>query len=229
MNGMFGGGGIGKVGNKLVDRFFRRVDDVVWDLMSGKIGIKRPDGIATLSGTGKDAEVCLNLFDDFGVALPAFAQNTPMVSINFGDLIYGAKGPMGWVVEKKPKTCVLLRPDGSRLQWSPPKVQSMGFDASGAMVLRSLINTLPEGGLGGLQSMLLPMMMMGGDMGDTMNDILPALLLSQTQGGAAGAGGAANPMGGMLQMMLMMKMMGGNKGGATGPNTGKAGNFFDRG
>jgi hypothetical protein len=27
-------------GNKMVNRFFRRVDDVVWDLMSGRVGIR---------------------------------------------------------------------------------------------------------------------------------------------------------------------------------------------
>ncbi len=218
----------GKVGNKIVDKFFRRVDGVLWDLMSGRVGIKTADGIATLEGEGDSAQITVNLFDDFGVALPAFAQNTPVEQIKNGDLIYNANKVMGWVVKTptpKGNTFTLLKPDGTRGQWRPPKVASLGLDLSGAMVLRSLMNTLPDGGLGSTQGMLLPMMIMGGDggMGD-MADMLPMMLMMQTGMGGAG-GDASNPMGGMFQMMMMMKMMGGSKGGS--PSSGGGSSFFD--
>jgi hypothetical protein len=61
--------------------------------------------------------------------------------------------------------------------------------------------------------MLLPMMAMGGDMGE-MGDILPMMLFTQMNGAGAGATAGANPMAQMMPMMMMMKMMG--KGGGMG-------------
>lgn len=195
-------------GKKMIERFFRRVDDCVWDLMTGKIGVRTSgDEIATLDGEGDDAQVVMNPFSDFGVPLPAFAQNTPVDQIKNGDLIYNAKRVMGWVVSVPAEgkvTFKLLKPDGTRGEWRPPKVQSLGLDVSGAMVLRSLVNTLPGGNLNGLQGMLLPMMAMGGDFSD-MEDMLPLLLMSQT--GMGGVDGSNN----LLQTMMMMKMLGGGK------------------
>ena len=231
MKDIFGAG----FGNKIMDKFFRRVDNVLWDLMSGKVGIATSEGIATLDGEGDEAQVTVNLFDDFGVPLPAFAQSTPVEQIRNGDLIYNARKVMGWVVktpapattdpDPKPakKTFTLLKVDGTRGQWRPPKVASLGLDLSGAMVLRSLVNTLPDGGLGSMQGMLLPMLMMGGDMGD-MGGMLPMMLMGQMGlGGMGGAPGtaAANPMGSMMQTMMMMKMMGG-MGGTMGGVKNKA-------
>jgi hypothetical protein len=193
---------------KMMDRFFRKVDDCLWDLMTGKIGIKTSSGdIATLEGEGDDAQVVVNPFSEFGIALPAFAQNTSIDQIKKGDLIYSSKKVMGWVVSVPDiasggKAFKLLRTDGTRGEWRPPKVQSLGLDMSGAMVLRSLLNTVPGGDLGGLQGTLLPMMMMGGEM-DDMESILPLMLMGQN-----GALGGNN----MLQTIMMMKMLGGKKG-----------------
>lgn len=228
-----------KVGEKLVNRFFRRVDEVVWDLMSGRVGVRTGDGeIATLEGEGDAAEVVINPFGDFGVPIPAFAQSVPVTDIKQGDLIYNAKRVLGWVIgtpnldpagkKKATRTFKLLKSDGIRGEWSPAKLSSMGLDLSGAMVLRSLLNMLPGAGLGGLQGMLIPMLMMGGDFGD-MEQMLPMLLMSQMgmMGGGTGGAAAANPMAGMFQFMLLSKMMGKGDGPARQPAA--AGNsFFDR-
>lgn len=223
-----------KVGEKLVNRFFRRVDEVVWDLMSGRVGVRtNDDEIATLDGEGDAAEVVINPFGDFGVPIPAFAQSVPVAEIKQGDLIYNAKKVLGWVIGtpnltptkgKATRTFKLLKPDGTRGEWSPAKLSSMGLDLSGAMVLRSLINMLPGTGLGGLQGMLMPMLMMGGDSGD-LEKMLPLMLLGQM--GTIGGGAAAGNMGGMFQMMMMMKLMGGGSTGMGG-GTGKGAGFFDR-
>jgi hypothetical protein len=208
------------VGNKLMDRFFRRVDGVVWDLMSGRIGVKNNDGIVTIEGSGDDAQVVVNLFDQFGLEVPAFAQSTPVASVAVGDLIYGQKGVLGWVIDKTDKAFTLLKPDGTRSHWSPPKVQMFGLDG-GVMVLRSLINMLPggTGGLGQMQSLLMPMLMMG-DGAIDLDSMMPMLLMSQigTGDGTVAAGGN---MGNMMQMMLMMQMF--KKGGGTSGGN----NFFD--
>lgn len=206
--------------NKLMDRFFRKVDSAVWDLMTGRIGIKTKDGIVTVEGEGEDAVVSLNMLDQFGVGVPAFAQNTARADVRLGDMIFGASGPLGWVTAINEKSFGLLKPDGTHTTWSPQKVQMFGFD-SGVMVLRSLMNMLPGGsaGLAGFQGAMLPMLaMMGGEDGDEsmLTQMMPMMLMSQMgmMGGAPtdGSAPAANPMAQMMPMMLMMKMMGG-KGG----------------
>lgn len=213
-------------GKKLMSRFFRPVDNVVWDLMTGRIGITGPDGITTVEGEGEDAQVTINLFDQFGMTVPAFAQGTPTADVKIGDLIYGARGALGWVVERTEKSFTILKSDGTRSNWTPPKTAMIGFGGD-VMVLRSLVNILPGGetGLGNFQNMLLPMLMMGGDNVD-MQEIMPLVLMTQLGASAPTGDGseAANPLAGMTQllpMMLMMNMFKSNKG--NNPN-----NWFDR-
>jgi hypothetical protein len=209
--------------NKFMERFFRPVDEVVWDMMSGKVGFKTKDGICSIDlgvvvdTEAPDAQVSVNPFEDFGMAVPAFAQSVPVDSITLGDMIYSSSSNkvLGWVVKKNDKSFKLMKQDGTRSDWVPPKVQMIGFD-SGVMVLRSLMNMLPGGasGLGQMQSMLMPMMAMGmmgdGDSGAMdMKSMMPMMLMSQM-----GMGGAAAPVGGgmasMMPMMMMMQMMKGD-------------------
>ena len=195
----------------MMDRMFKQVDGVLWDLISGsKIGIKTKDGIATVdlnlnetevapvvkkttraktaAPTGAellavptpspileapDAQVSINLFEDFGMAVPAFAQSTPVESIGLGDMIYSTAQNkiQGWVVKRSAsgKSFKILKTDGSKTEWSPPKVQMLGFE-TGTMVVRSLLNMLPGGaagtnGLEGMQNSLTQMLMMSSMMG----------------------------------------------------------------
>lgn len=242
------GMGMGNMGEKMMSRFFRKVDNVVWDLMTGKIGVATADGITSISGEGEDAQIEINMLDQFGMAVPAFAQNTPMSAVAIGDLIYQGNSVKGWVtgvvrakvVPTEPATedaapivgdvkrFQLMTPGGTTTTWTPPKVSMIGFD-SGVMVLRSLMNMLPggAGGLSNMQSMMMPMMMMGGDI--DMESMMPMMLMMQMGGGVSDADGKSNPMGGMgmgggmmqtMMMMNMMKTMGGSKNGKPG--------FFDQ-
>lgn len=222
--------------NKFMDRLFRKADGVVWDLMSGKVGIQTKDGIATCEGEGEDATVNINLIDQFGMSIPAFAQSTPVDGVKAGDIIYfGATDKPGFVIEKKVSdkgviTFVLLKVDGQRTTWKPPKVTLLGTE-SGVMVLRSLLTMLPggAGGLTGLQGALLPMLMMGGDSGIDMEKMLPLMLMGQMQAAPVAAAdgttvAAPNPMAQMLPMMMMMGMMkggGGSSSGGKGPFSGR--------
>jgi len=204
---------------KVMGRMFRRVDSVVWDLMSGKLGVvTRDNEIATVDGEGDDATVVINPFEDFGLAVPAFAQNTPVDSVKVGDLIYTSGEQAGWITEIKKNattgktTFRIIRAGGTVSTFNPPKVQMFGLDG-GVLVVRSLLTMLPGGdaGLAGLQGNLLPLMMMGGD-NVNLEKILPLMLMSQMGGTAAGA----NPMGGMMQMLMMSKMLGNDGGGLGG-------------
>lgn len=201
--------------NKFVDRMFRKADGIVWDLMTGKVGVATSDGIATIEGEGDEARITVNVMDDFGVALPAFAQSTPPDAIKVGDIIYrGKRDNVSFVIEKKENGKFrVMNVDGTSATWTAPKVQMLGFD-SGVMVLRSLVSMLPNGndGLGQMQGNLLPMIMLaGGPDSLDMEKILPLMLM--TQSGAAGTGG----MGNMMQTMLMMQMMGGGSKGGKSP------------
>ena len=214
-----------------MDRFFRSVDNVVWDMMSGRVGFKTNDGICSIElgdatdSEAADAQVTINPFDDFGMAVPAFAQSVPVASISLGDMIYSSSSNkvLGWVVKKNEKSFKLMKQDGTRSDWTPPKVQMLGFD-SGVMVLRSLMNMLPGGSsqLGQMQSMLMPMMAMGmlGDDdssgGMNLKQMMPMILMSQMNIGGADPAASTNMMGNMMQMMMMASMFNssgkGNKG-----------------
>lgn len=201
--------------DKLMNRFFRRVDNVVWDLMTGKVGVQTADGIASIEGEADDAQININFFEDMAVAIPAFAQNTPKTAVNVGDMIYTTGDTPGWVVSKNEKdgevkNFKIMRANGVTTTWTPPKVQMFGLD-SGVMVVRSLTTMLGgTSGLGAMQGMLLPMLAMGGDGGD-LEEMMPMLLMSQTMGAGAGDPAASgNMMNGMMQMMMMKKMFGGS-------------------
>lgn len=224
----------------LLNRMFRKADNVVWDLMSGKVGVKTKDGIATLEGTGDDATVSVNLMDQFSMPLPAFAQSTPKNGVMVGDIILrGANSDPAWVIEKKEDgdkvSFRLLKVSGETVSWKAPKIQLMGFDG-GVMVLRSLLTMLPGGAgdLGALQSNLLPMLMMMGDDGDSggMLEKMMPLMLMQSMGGAGGAAAG----GGMMNGMMLAMMMSGKSpfGGGSSPKNavfrggGRSGPFEDR-
>jgi len=217
--------GLGRVGPKLMNRFFRPVDGAVWDLLSGKMGIRTESGILTLEGEADDAEVAINVFDDFGIEMPAFAQQTAASKINNGDLIYGDGGPLGWIIGQSEdgKDFTVLRPGGDRISWRPPKAKGLGLDMGGIMVLRSLADMLPSGGLGDMQNALLPMMLLGGDEFDTgdLSGVLPLMLMNQT-----GVVGKTGGVGGMLQTLLMMRFMK-KKPTKKSPRVDGGGSFFD--
>jgi hypothetical protein len=213
-------------GNKFMDRMFRKADGVVWDMMTGRVGIQtKDDGIATLEGTGDDAQINLNLLDQFGMSVPAFAQSTPVAAVNVGDIIYfGATDRTGWVIDKKdgadptkqPKF-VLMKVDGTRTTWTAPKVTMLGME-SGVMVLRSLMSMLPGGasGLQGMQNnmmMMMQMQAMSGDGGDfDMPEMIPLMLMGQMQAAPVVAADGTtvvqqqNPMLQMMMPMMMAKM-----------------------
>lgn len=215
-------------GKAFMNRMFRQVNDVVWDMMTGKMGISTKEGIMTLDDSDADnPRVSLNMFDAFGMGVPAFAQNTPVDQVKVGDLLVGPKEIIGWVVSVNDggKSFQLLKPTGTVSKWVPPKVQMLGFD-SGVMVVRSLLNLLPTGtdGLGQMQQWLQMMMFMG-DGEINFEKVMPMMLMSQMSA-PAGANPATttNLMAQMMPMMMFMNMMKGGEGKFANPMD----NFFDR-
>lgn len=221
--------------DNLMKRMFRRVDNVCWDMSTGGIGVKVPDGIATIAldkENPDDTQININMMEQFSMPIPAYATSVKRDDINVGDIIVSTKGDadasakiLGWVIKKNDKSFRLLKVDGMSSNWVPPAVTMMGFD-SGILVLRSLVTMMGgEGnGFAQVQGNLMQMMMMssmfgeeGEDTGDMMDNLMPMFLMSSMglnpMTGSADAA-AANPMGGMsniMQMMMMSKMFG--KGG----------------
>jgi hypothetical protein len=199
--------------SKFLDRLFRRVPELVWDITTGKLGVQGPDGIytfestETLIGEGDNVEVStefsvsVNPLDGFGLPIPAFASPVKHEDIQVSDLIVGAKGILGWVKEKKANSLVLLDINGMTKQYTPPKVAIFGQD--GSLVVKSLGGLLGDGAQG-FQSSLLPLMMLGnGGAGLDFEKLIPIMLMTQQGSGSAG-------LAGMLPMLLLM----GNNGGS---------------
>lgn len=209
--------------SKYIGRMFRRINGVVWDLSSGNIGIQDANGIYTLTKTEVPAVaatedspavaasvnygISVNPFDNFGMAIPAFATITPFEKVAAGDLIVGDKGILGWVTAKTGAALKLLDFNGMNKNYTPPKVAIGGQD--GVLVVQSLGGLVGgDAGLGGLQGALLPLLMAGGD-NNELEDILPLMLLQQSQGGDKAAAGLNS----MLPMLFLSKSGKGGNGG----------------
>jgi len=195
---------------KLMSHVFAQIDGVVWDIMSNQTGIKRDDGIYTLS---KDDQVELNPFDSFAMELPAFSQLVPIDQVNKGDVLVSGGKPTGWVLEAtstKEKTSIqALSFQGHQTRFRPKKVSMMGI-VNGITVVRSPFNFGGKEGTGaeGMASML-PMLMLMGDKGGSGGIDGKTLALMSMMGGMGGSGGGG--MAGMNPMMLMMLLGGDDK------------------
>ena len=58
-------------------------------MMTGRLGIKTNEGIVSLeldAANPEDSQVSINMLDDFGMAVPAFAQSTPVTAVSVGEL-----------------------------------------------------------------------------------------------------------------------------------------------
>jgi hypothetical protein len=190
---------------KLTSRFFRKVEDAVWDMTTGKLALKQGDSVLTLEGADeKDAQVSENMFAALSVPVPAFAQQLPLAEIKFGDIIYGDKGALGWVIKKTAKSVTVMTKQGQTTSITPRKVVMLGGNGDTLLVLRSLISMAggTEQGFMGMQQSMLPMLMLMGDNDKADGDMLSTMLMMQMMGGAGG-----QQAGGMNPMMLMMMMM----------------------
>jgi hypothetical protein len=201
------------ISNKILNRMFRKIEGLVWDLQSNQVGIQDKDGIHTLvitpASEGQEASygVSINPFDTFGFAIPAFAQNTPLNQIEVGDIIIGSTEALGWVIDVRNSSLLLRDKNGMTKNYTPPKTAIMGVE--GALVVKSLTGLFGNNGAAGLQNSLLPLLMLqdgGNGLGD-IEDLLPMILLGQQQ-----AGDNANAAANFLPTLLMTKALKGGNG-----------------
>ena len=205
--------------NKFMNRMFRRVGSVVWDLMTNSVGVQTEAGILTfVTNPGQDGAedtytVSANPIDSMGMKIPAFATQRPIEDVNIGDLVVGDSAILGWVVGKTPASLKLLDHNGMTKNWTPVKVQVLG--GSGVLVVQNLLNlTGSAEGAQGFGASLLPLLALGGG-DDKLEKLIPFLLMQSAGGfGAAAGGNAANNPMAMLPMLMMLKE--GGLGGAGG-------------
>jgi hypothetical protein len=210
MNAMTNFGSNMPGGDKFMDRLFRKAPGVVWDMMSGKIGVQTKDGIATFSGEGDNAEIEINLFDQFGMEVPAFAQSTPIAAVNVGDLIYFGSGDKpGWIVEKR----YGVKPTGSSTKRPTRKTAAAGpvagvdltvseDDIDKSNVSFTLMKV--DGQRTVWKAPKISMLGMGND-----GVMVIRSLLTMLPGGQSDLNGMQNNM----MMMMQMSAMSGNEGG----------------
>jgi len=222
-------------GKDFMNRMFQRVDGMAWDMMTGKVGLRTAEGLATLDmgpdNLVDDAQISINVFDGMSMPIPAFAQSVPVASIVVGDMIYDPKRKklVGWVIEKNADNKMkLMTESGTYSNWKPAKINMMGFDP-GVLVVRSLMTMLPGGaaGVGQMQNQMMLMMQMGMLENDNdMDSLMPMMLMSQ-MGGLGGTPGApGGDMMSQLMPMMMMKKFMSNGNSNNAPKNGKS--YFDQ-
>lgn len=223
--------------SKILNRLFRKVEGVVWDLSSNSVGLQNSNGITTLTqtevttgGVGSTARVetqfgvSVNPFDAFGFPIPAFAQLTKLADINVGDLVIGDSKALGWVIKVRDRSLELMDQTGLTKNYTPPKVAVLNQD--GALVVKSLSGLFGEQGALGFSGAIMPLMLMGDSGLGNLDDILPLMLLTQQSAGANNANALSQALptilmmksmkggsGSMKDMLLPMMMMGGLNGG----------------
>lgn len=196
--------------NKFMDRMFKEVENVVIDMTTNSIGIKRDGSVYTIC---KDEEgeygLSENILEEMSANIPAFAQSTPLDKVKEKDLILNASGDVvGWVIKKMPKSLKVLKTTGHVTNIVPAKANLFG-QGQNVMVVSSMMGDNLQGSL--------PMLMAMSDDESSMKEMIPFLMMSNS-------GQAMDPMmmammmskgsgdNDMMKTMMMMQMMQGQQG-----------------
>ena len=205
---------------KAMTNMFAPVDNVKYDLASGKTGIVTDGGLVTL---GSDGALDQNPMDFFSLELPAFAMLTPAKDIQRGDIIVSSGKAYGFILEPglKPaqrgraKVNVTTDPEAETVtkgelqtinvqghvsRFRPKRVTMMGV-SDGLLVVRSFNNLFGQPGAdqatqNPLQAMLPLMLMSKSGNGNQMEKLLPLMMM----GGMGGQNMMSNP----LMMMALL-------------------------
>lgn len=182
----------------LMDRIFKKVEGVVYDMSTNSIGVKQNGSIfsVTKNEDGK-WDLIENPIESFAAGIPAFAKAIPLDQVQPGNLILSQSGePYGWVTNVNPNTLRVLKPNGSCTNISPAKVNLLG---QGKTVM--VVNSMMSGGS------IDPMMLLAlKDDGMDMSELMMFMAMSNNntaQTAQPGATPAVNPMANMLPFMLL--------------------------
>lgn len=200
-----------QVMQRMMSHTFRPVDNIVWSMQSGNAAVIRSDkSIITFKDVGNEGQFALSeqLFDLFGMPIPAFAQQMALGQIKRGDIIVQNDGTNAWALGSEGNALRIVRVDGQVTSIVPTVLEGGFTDSSSTtfMVVRSLIDLIGgESKMGGFRDNLMPILMMSQMSGNKLDlkSIMPMMLM---MGGSFGGNGG---MGGIAQMMMMTQLMGG--------------------
>ena len=204
----FGRWNIEDITKRYMQRMMQPVQEAVWDMASGGLGILGKDGsILTLDVISKDDGVfgvSQNDFAMFAMPIPAFAQQISVDSVAVEDFVYVNGKPFGWVTKiiKSDSGNIafeILKPNGQQSRWSPPKIQSMMMPSGvNVQVLRTMISMFGSNTkISNMKDMIMPLMMMGGGNMDSISKMIPMMMMMGDS--------KMDPM-----MMMLMMNNGGN-------------------
>jgi hypothetical protein len=171
--------------SNLKNMFFREVNCIGLDMMTGQMGFIVDGNINTFDGTN----VVVNPITDMAVKVPAFAMLTKLADLNIGDIVITGNS-MGFVIAVGETAVTIMGASGTTLSVTPTSNLLFG-GAGSVMAVRNMFagmsgNTTADG----MNPMLMFALM--GD-GDEKGDMLKTMMLMQMMGGNAGAGGM-NPL-----------------------------------
>lgn len=182
---------------KMMERMFKKVDGVVYDMTTNAVGITKGDSIFTV-GKNEEGEYELveNMLASLSAPIPAWARAVPLDQVKELDMILSQDGqPFGWVTKVNKSSMRVLKPNGTQSNVVPSKVNLLG---QGQTVM--VVSSMGTGAQTGAMDPMMLMAMMGDDA--DMSDLMPMMLMMQGQGGA-GVGGM--DMSQMLPFMMMSK------------------------
>lgn len=177
------------------NQLFSQVENATWDLLTGKVGYRDGSSVVTIN----DKRITRNpIISGALPPLPAFALPTNAAQITVGDLVLNGETIIGFIIEKKEGgTFSTIDFNGRIGEWSAPE----GILFGDTKVIRSLTSMLGAEQTG-LQSQLMPFLLMGKDVGA----MLPILLMSKI--GVPGT----DVKGFDPSMLMMMMALGGGNG-----------------
>lgn len=186
---------------KMMDRMFKKVTGVVLDAMTGGVGVRRGDSVYSLSSEEVDGKteysVGENLFEQLSFDVPAFAQATPLSKVKVTDLVLNASGaPHGWVIKVNDKSMKVLKMDGTVATTVPSKVLMMG---AGQTVM--VVSSLATGQMSNMLPLLMLMEEKGGKGSDSLDKLLPLMMMSNNGDMSGMDSMMSNPM-------MLMALMG---------------------
>lgn len=211
--------GIGdNMGDRLTRSMFQRVDNVVWDLQSGTTGVETQNGIVTITvvhdeegaeATPIETRVHLNnnLLEMFSMKIPAFGSHVQRAGLEIGDMICSNGNVTGWVIENPASGAVkIISVDGEVKPTLPVNIQGVGgfggSNGGGFLVVKPMTSLFNNGdtndGFAGVQSLLLPMMMMGNGSNIDFEQLMPFLLMTK-------GGNPQNMLAGMMMASIFSK------------------------
>lgn len=208
--------------------FNTNVENVIYDLFTGRVGIKDGDTTYTFKRTETELPKVDNLdpskmvsttkttwaieensFETFTMPMKAFAIKTNIDDIKEGDIVLDSKGLVsGCVIGLDLNSVTVLKTNQEEVKINPSTNVLLGGEKS-LMVVKDITNMAgfkPMGSnptsSGGMDfQQMLPMLMMANGEESSMEDMLPMLMMS-------GMVGSNNSQQNPMQMMFMMQMMG---------------------